>query len=41
LRTDLLGTFTNPRQAPVSGTSTVFKNVWVNALAIVPEAQSK
>jgi len=37
----LLGTFTNPRQAPVSGTSTVFKERVGQCPFHRPGAQSK
>src|ERR1700757_2563527 len=38
LRSDLLGSFADSWQAPVSRTSAVFNDAWINALSIVAEA---
>src|SRR5260370_29506820 len=41
LPSDVLGAFTHSRQAPVPGASAVLKDLWSNALSVVPEAQTK
>src|ERR1700678_409051 len=41
LRSDLLGPFTDSRQAPVPRTSSMFNDACVNAFAVVAEAQTK
>src|SRR5260370_5242698 len=41
LPSDVLGAFTHSRQAPVPGASAVLKELWSNALSVVPEAQTK
>src|SRR5208283_633536 len=41
LRSDALGALPHSRQAPVAGTSAALQDAWVNALSIVPKAQTK
>jgi hypothetical protein len=41
LRSDLLGSFADTQQAPMPRTPSMFSDTWVNAFAIVAEAEPK